>query len=103
MLFYLYFRGEFTGIDKAAQSEIKAKHDSSKPSEKRTSPIFFGAMDSANVSHPHSTTNGVMSSTALSSGNIAQATTSTLKKSHSTGYQKVNVMGKIKDRAGVPV
>lgn len=73
-------------------------------SEKRTSPIFFGAMDSANVGHhPHGTTNGVMSGTALSSGNIAQPTTSTLKKSHSTGYQKVNVMGKIKDRAGVPV
>lgn len=67
--------------------------------------MTFGSTD-ALASHDIVTTNGI--SGACSSGNIfaiEKANNMTLKKSHSTGYNKhqVNVMGKIKDRTGVPV
>jgi NAD+ synthase (glutamine-hydrolysing) len=76
------------------------KTEHSKVAEKRSSPVLFEASNAP--------PNGHVISGACSSGNInctAPSTGTTLKKSHSTGYNKiqVNVMGKIKDRTGVPV
>lgn len=67
--------------------------------------MTFGSTD-ALPSHDVVTTNGI--SGACSSGNICaieKVNNMSLKKSHSTGYSKnqINVMGKIKDRTGVPV
>lgn len=91
------------------ESESKTRNEnfSSKlPVEKRqSSPMSFGSTD-ALISHESVATNGI--SGACSSGNICaieKASGLTLKKSHSTGYNKMqtNVMGKIKDRTGVAV
>lgn len=76
------------------------------PVEKQqSSPMSFGSSD-AIATHDIGISNGI--SGAISSGNICtleKINNMTLKKSHSTGYNKmqVNVMGKIKDRAGVNV
>jgi NAD+ synthase (glutamine-hydrolysing) len=77
------------------------------PVEKRqSSPMTFGSTD-ALLSQEHVTTNGIGITGACSIGNIRDVDKGnlSLKKSHSTGYSKmqVNVMGKIKDRTGVPV
>lgn len=73
--------------------------------KQKSSPMTFGSTDALSGSHDVVTTNGI--SGAISSGNICtlEKLNSTLKKSHSTGYNKhhSNVMGKIKDRAGVNV
>lgn len=76
------------------------------PVEKRqSSPMTFGSTE-ALLGHEPVTANGI--SGACSSGNICNVEKANmpLKKSHSTGYNKIqggNVMGKIKDRTGVPV
>jgi hypothetical protein len=74
--------------------------------KQQSSPMTFGSTDALSGSHDVIvTTNGI--SGAISSGNICtlEKLNSNLKKSHSTGYSKhqINVMGKIKDRTGVPV
>lgn len=91
------------------ESESKTRSESygKLPVEKRqSSPMSFGSTD-ALVTHEALTTNGI--SGACSSGNICtveKVNSMSLKKSHSTSYNKMmgsNVMGKIKDRTGVPV
>lgn len=90
------------------ESESKTRSESygKLPVEKQhSSPMSFGSTD-ALVSHDVVATNGI--SGACSSGNICgieKVNSMSLKKSHSTGYNKMqtNVMGKIKDRTGVPV
>jgi hypothetical protein len=74
--------------------------------KQQSSPMTFGSTDALSGSHDVVTTNGI--SGAISSGNICtlEKLNNTLKKSHSTGYNKHaqgNVMGKIKDRTGVAV
>lgn len=91
------------------ESDSKTRSESfSKLSvEKRqSSPVLYGSTH-AGSSH-EVTSNGIGMVGACSSGNIChlqKTNETTLKKSHSTGYSKmqVNVMGKIKDRTGVPV
>lgn len=70
--------------------------------------MTFGSADGLPaLQHDETTTNGLTG--AISSGNISLFDKTTnnvpLKKSQSIGYNKsqVNVMGKIKDRTGVPV
>lgn len=92
------------------ESESKTRSESfgKLSMEKRqTSPMSFGSTDALIAqSHEVVATNGI--SGACSSGNICaveKAANMPLKKSHSTGYNKMqgNVMGKIKDRTGVAV
>lgn len=91
------------------ESESKSRHDPflKSPVEKRqSSPMSFGSTDALITHDVIANTNGI--SGACSSGNICtleRVAATTLKKSHSTGYNKMqtNVMGRIKDRAGVAV
>lgn len=76
--------------------------------KQQSSPMAFGSSDGLPaLQHDENTTNGLTG--AISSGNISLFDKTTnnvpLKKSQSIGYNKsqVNVMGKIKDRTGVPV
>ena len=73
--------------------------------KQQSSPMPFGSTDALSKTHENVATNGI--SGAISTGNICtlEKLNNTLKKSHSTGYNKhqVNVMGKIKDRTGVNV
>jgi NAD+ synthase (glutamine-hydrolysing) len=96
--------------DKVEKSdpEVEAKPKSEghgKIEKQQSSPLVFGSIDGGS-SHDHIISNGI--SGACSSGNIcvAEKAQAQLKKSHSTGYNKVqggSVMGRIKDRTGVPV
>lgn len=91
---------ELTRITKSGETHAKVEKQSSSP------PVVFGAhYPATGVPSEHVVTNGM--SGALSSGTIEVAEKQpTLKKSHSTGYSKVqggNVLGRIKDRTGVPV
>lgn len=89
-----------------SEPKVRSESFSKLPFEKQqSSPMSFGSTD-ALVTHDAGIANGI--SGAISSGNICtleKVNNMTLKKSHSTGYNKmqVNVMGKIKDRAGVNV
>lgn len=75
--------------------------------KQQSSPMTFGSSDGLPaLQHDENTTNGL--ACAISSGNISvfdKIPNVPLKKSQSTGYNKSqsNVMGKIKDRTGVPV
>lgn len=89
-------------LDQKTRSESYGKL----PVEKQqSSPMTFGSTDALLTHDMVAPTNGI--SGACSSGNICVADKNNilLKKSHSTSYSKMqtNVMGKIKDRTGVPV
>lgn len=91
------------------ESESKTRSESygKLPLEKQqSSPMSFGSTGELVTHDVIATSNGL--SGACSSGNICaieKVSNMSLKKSHSTGYNKMqgNVMGKIKDRTGVPV
>ena len=103
------------GSDKAEKScdhdsEPKSKSEGHARIEKQQSSPVFGALDVETPllhhhHHEHIGQNGI--SGACSSGNICTTEKqAALKKSHSTSYNKIqgsNVMGRIKDRTGVPV
>ena len=73
--------------------------------EKQQSSPVFGALDCDRSFNDHIASNGI--SGACSSGNIhIPDKHASMKKSHSTSYNKIqggNVLGRIKDRTGVPV
>lgn len=103
---------ESNELKKKSESLTKLSLSEDKPGQ---SPIIFGPLDGSGSHHDTCTKNGgtVTIGGACSSGNICAlekthnggGSGGSLKKSHSTGYNKVqvNVMGKIKDRTGVPV
>lgn len=104
--------GTSAGVaDKSNESDVVIKSESLNQLTEKQSPIIFGPLDGSVKHHDIVTTNGgPVIGGACSSGNICALEKSSggggsLKKSHSTGYNKVqvNVMGKIKDRTGVPV
>lgn len=95
-------------------TEPKSKIEGHSKIEKQQSSPVFGALDVDTPLHHHHNIdgghhigqNGI--SGACSSGNICTVDSKqvVLKKSHSTSYNKIqggNVMGRIKDRTGVPV
>jgi NAD+ synthase (glutamine-hydrolysing) len=74
--------------------------------KQQSSPMTFGSSDGLPGLQHDGISNGI--SGAVSSGNISAFEKNSgvpIKKSQSTGYSKnqVNVLGKIKDRTGVPV
>lgn len=86
--------------------ETKPKEGYSKATiEKQQSSPVFGALDCDKSILDKIATNGI--SGACSSGNIhIPEKLVSMKKSHSASYNKIqgaNVMGRIKDRTGVPV